>query len=177
MIADECRAHGLGAVSLRYFNVAGASGRAGRGPRARDPPDPARPAGRGRAGATTCSSSAPTTRRDDGTAVRDYIHVEDLARRAPARARRSRARAATRSTTSATGTGFSVRQVIEAARTVTGREIEVREEAAPRRRPAAARRRHEQGRATGSAGSRERTLETMIADAWAWHQAHPDGYS
>ena len=35
MIGDECRAHGLGAASLRYFNVAGASGRAGRGPRAR----------------------------------------------------------------------------------------------------------------------------------------------
>ena len=47
MLADEARAHGLAAVSLRYFNVAGASGRAGRGPHARDAPDPARAAGRG----------------------------------------------------------------------------------------------------------------------------------
>ena len=53
MIADECRAHGLGAVSLRYFNVAGASGRAGRGPRPRDAPDPAGAAGRGGARAST----------------------------------------------------------------------------------------------------------------------------
>ena len=53
MITDECRAHGLGAVSLRYFNVAGASGDARRGPRARDAPDPARAARRRAAGATT----------------------------------------------------------------------------------------------------------------------------
>ena len=48
MIRDECRAHGLAAASLRYFNVAGASRRPRRGPRAGDAPDPARAAGRGR---------------------------------------------------------------------------------------------------------------------------------
>ena len=47
MLADEARAHGLAAVSLRYFNVAGASGDAGRGPHARDAPDPAGAAGGG----------------------------------------------------------------------------------------------------------------------------------
>ena len=46
MIGDFCVAHGLGAVSLRYFNVAGASARRGRGPRSRDPPDSQHPAHR-----------------------------------------------------------------------------------------------------------------------------------
>ena len=73
----ECRAHGLGATSLRYFNVAGRERGAGRGPRARDPPDPARAAGRRRPAAhiSVFGTDYPTR---DGTCVRDYIHVEDL---------------------------------------------------------------------------------------------------
>ena len=68
-----------------------------------------------------------------------------------------------------------MREVIEAARRVTGREIAVREEG---RRPgdppelvaANARAREELGWAP------RRGLDEMIADAWAWHQAHPRGY-
>ena len=79
MIADECRAHGLAAASLRYFNVAGAQRAARRGPRARDAPDPARAAGRRRLRehVKIFGTDYPTR---DGTAVRDYIHVEDLGR-------------------------------------------------------------------------------------------------
>ncbi len=62
MIGDFCTAHGLGAVSLRYFNVAGASGALRRGSRARDAPDPEHPARRARGQRSSSRSSAPTTR-------------------------------------------------------------------------------------------------------------------
>ena len=68
-----------------------------------------------------------------------------------------------------------MREVIEAARRVTGRPIEVREEP---RRPgdppalvASSERIREQ-----LGWVPEKGLDDMIADAWAWHQAHPDGY-
>ena len=69
-----------------------------------------------------------------------------------------------------------MREVIEAARRVTGREIPVEEE--PRRPgdpPQLVAASREDPRAS-SAGSPRTDLETMIADAWAWRQAHPDGY-
>jgi len=73
------------------------------------------------------------------------------------------------------GLGFSVREVIEAARRVTGREIPVREE--PRRPgdPARLVAASELIRAELGWESRK-DLDAMIADAWAWRQAHPDGY-
>jgi len=74
-----------------------------------------------------------------------------------------------------TGDGYTVREVIETARRVTGREIPVREEG---RRPgdppelvaANARAREQLG------WTPRRGLDEMIGDAWAWHQAHPGGY-
>ena len=170
MIADECRAHGLGAVSLRYFNVAGASGDARRGPRARDAPDPARAAGRRRARdhVKVFGTDYPTR---DGTAVRDYIHVEDLARahllaleRAPAgRAPHLQPRQRRR---------LLGREVIEAARASPGtRSPRTRSRAGPaippRSWPPATR------SATSSAGSREEEPRDMVADAWAWHRGAP----
>ena len=58
---------------------------AGRGPRARDAPDPARPAGRGRASARASTIFGTDYPTPDGTCVRDYIHVEDLAARTSSR--------------------------------------------------------------------------------------------
>ena len=104
MIADECRAHGLGAISLRYFNVAGASGPLRRGPRARDAPDPADPARRRRAAASRVSIFGTDYPTPDGTAVRDYIHVEDLADAHILALDAHQPRARTRSSTSATAT-------------------------------------------------------------------------
>jgi UDP-glucose 4-epimerase len=173
MIGDECRAHGLGATSLRYFNVAGASGRFGED---HDPETHLIPLVlRAAAGITdhvkVFGTDYPT---EDGTAVRDYIHVDDLAI-AHVLALEHNEPGRYSVLNLGTGHGYSVREVIEAARRVTGREIAAREEA---RRPgdpaalvaAADRAREELG------WTPEKGLEAMIADAWAWHQAHPDGY-
>src|SRR5919109_668250 len=77
MIVDECRAHGLGAASLRYFNVAGASGPLGED---HEPETHLIPlvlrAAAGRIDHVKVYGNDYPTR--DGTAVRDYIHVEDL---------------------------------------------------------------------------------------------------
>jgi UDP-glucose 4-epimerase len=174
MISDECAAHGLGAVSLRYFNVAGASGDYGED---HDPETHLIPLvlqaalGR-RPHVSIYGTDYPTP---DGTAIRDYIHIEDL----------SEAHllgiAATEPGRHAiynlgNGTGFSVREVIETARRVTGREIPAVE--APRRPgdPARLVAASERIRAELGWAPRKPGLETILADAWAWHQAHPDGY-
>jgi len=173
IIADEARAHGLGAASLRYFNVAGASGELGED---HDPETHLIPLVlRAAAGATEhvklFGTDYPTR---DGTAVRDYIHVQDLGR-AHMLALEAARPARHRIYNLGTGDGYTVKEVVETARRVTGCEIPVHEE--PRRPgdPAALvaasdRIRDELGWVP------EKGLQDMIADAWAWHQAHPDGY-
>jgi UDP-glucose 4-epimerase len=110
----------------------------------------------------------------DGTAVRDYIHVEDLGR---AHALALEAVEAGRHAiyNLGTGHGYTVKEVVETARRVTGRAIEAREE--PRRPgdPPALVAASDRIR-TRLGWEPEKGLEDMIADAWAWHQAHPDGY-
>jgi len=173
MIRDECRAHGLGAASLRYFNVAGASGDLGEDhePETHLIPLVLQAAAGVREQITVFGTDYPTR---DGTAVRDYIHVEDLGDAHMLALERLSA-GEHRVYNLGTGDGYSVREVIEAARRVTGRTIEVDEQ---ERRPgdppqlvaANARAREELGWAP------RRGLDQMIADAWAWHQAHPHGY-
>ncbi|MGZ4350747.1 MAG: UDP-glucose 4-epimerase GalE, partial [Solirubrobacteraceae bacterium] len=77
MIGDYCRAHGLGAVSLRYFNVAGASGDAGEDhyPETHLIPNVLRTAQGRNPHVELFGTDYPTP---DGTAIRDYIHIEDL---------------------------------------------------------------------------------------------------
>ena len=173
MIADECRAHGLGAASLRYFNVAGASGELGEDhePETHLIPLVLRAAAGVSDHVKVFGTDYPTR---DGSAVRDYIHVEDLGR-AHQLALDSTHPGRHRIYNLGTGDGYSVREVIDAARRVTGRGIPVREEP---RRPgdppelvaASDRIREELG------WEPRKSLDEMIADAWAWHQAHPDGY-
>jgi UDP-glucose 4-epimerase len=173
MIRDECRAHGLAAASLRYFNVAGASGELGEDhePETHLIPLVLQAAAGVREHVSVFGTDYPTR---DGTAVRDYIHIEDLGE-----AHLLALDALEPGTHSVinlgVGDGYTVREVIEAARRVTGREIPVREEG---RRPGdppalvAA-----NGRAREQLGwAPRRGLDAIIADAWAWHQAHPRGY-
>ncbi|MGY5129480.1 UDP-glucose 4-epimerase GalE [Streptomyces nigrescens] len=129
MISGEAAAHGLAAVSLRYFNVAGAYGSCGE---RHDPESHLIPlvlqVAQGRREAISVyGEDYPTP---DGTCVRDYIHVADLAE-----AHLLALDAATAGEhlicNLGNGNGFSVREVIETVRKVTGHPIP--EVAAPRR--------------------------------------------
>jgi UDP-glucose 4-epimerase len=111
----------------------------------------------------------------DGTCLRDYIHVTDLAD-AHVRAL-ARLQDGGPSATYNLGTGrpSSVKDVIAAVESVTGRRAVV--ERAPRRPGdpaalfAAAERAH-----ADLGWVPQRALETIVADAWRWHSAHPNGY-
>jgi UDP-glucose 4-epimerase len=174
MIGDFCVAHGLGAVSLRYFNVAGASGGVGEDhePETHLIPNVLRVALGQRESVEIYGSDYPTP---DGTAIRDYIHIDDLAaahQLALAGARPGMHRIFNLGT----GTGFSVREVIAAVEAVTGVQIPAvdrpRRPGDPPQLVAAA----ERVRAELGWVPEKARIETMIADAWAFHQDRPTGY-
>ena len=173
MLANECPASGLGATSLRYFNVAGARGPQGEDHRPETHLVPlVLEAAAGRRSHISVYGTDYDTR--DGTAVRDYIHVEDLGD-AHLLALDAVRPVEHRVYNLGSGTGYTVREVIEAARRVTGREIPAKEE--PRRAGDPPQLVAASDRARDELGwSPRRTLDDMIADAWTWHQAHPDGY-
>ena len=175
MIGDFCAAHGLGAVSLRYFNVAGASGEAGEDhePETHLIPNVLKAAIGRSTHVDVYGTDYPTP---DGTAIRDYIHIEDLGvahQLALAGAREGEHRIFNLGN----GNGFSVREVIATAREVTGAEIEVRE--GPRRPgdPPMLVAASEKIRSQLGWSPRKPELATMVGDAWAFMQARPDGYS
>jgi UDP-glucose 4-epimerase len=168
-------AHGLRFACLRYFNAAGA--------RAPDHGEDHRPESHliplvlqvalgQRASISIFGDDYPTP---DGTCVRDYIHVEDLAR-AHLLAMSALGDRPMLRYNLGSGEGFSVRQVIETAREVTGHAIPA--VLAPRRAgdPAtlvasSARIREELGWVPRMPGLRD-----IIASAWEWHRRHPRGY-
>jgi UDP-glucose 4-epimerase len=174
MIGAVAQARGIAATSLRYFNVAGASGRFGED---HHPETHLIPLVLGAAAGTRDSvrifgTDYPTR---DGTAVRDYIHVEDLGR-AHLLALEAARPGEHRVYNLGNGAGFSVREVVEAARSVTGRTINAVE--APRRTgdPAVLVASSDRARAELGWKPEKPELEAMISDAWDWMQAHPNGY-
>jgi UDP-glucose 4-epimerase len=175
MISDECRAHGLGAVSLRYFNVAGASGCLGEDhePETHLIPNVLRAAQGINDTVKIFGTDYPTP---DGTAVRDYIHIEDLASAHLLALEGARA-GEHRIFNLGNGNGFSVREVIEAARAVTGLEIPV--EQAPRRPGDPPQLVAASGKIRAELGwePRKPALTEMVADAWGFAQARPRGYA
>lgn len=175
MIGDECRAHGLGAVSLRYFNVAGASGCLGEDhhPETHLIPNVLRAAQGLQACVQVFGTDYPTP---DGTAVRDYIHIEDLAT-AHLLALEGARPGEHRIFNLGNGNGFSVREVIDAARQVTG--LEIPERAAPRRPGDPPQLVAASGRIRAELGwePRKPALADMVGDAWAFAQSHPHGYA
>ena len=175
MITDECRAHGLGAVSLRYFNVAGASGELGEDhePETHLIPLVLRAAAGRREYVSVFGTDYPTA---DGTAVRDYIHIEDLGAAHVLGLEQATNPGEHRIYNLGNGTGFSVREVIEAARAVTGRDVPVKEEGRRPGDPAALVASSRKIRDELGWVPRKPEIETMIADAWAWYQARPAGY-
>ena len=173
-------AYGLRSVSLRYFNVAGASGRNGEvhAPETHLIPN-VLAAAEGRAALTVFGIDYPTP---DGTCIRDYLHVEDLARahllalEATSPGDRVGVGAGALAINLGNGGGFSVREVLAAAETVVGRPIPhaigERRAGDPPVLVADA----------GRAGeildwrAQHRDIVEIVASAWAWRQAHPDGY-
>ncbi len=175
MIGDFCLAHGLGAVSLRYFNVAGASAGAGEDhdPETHLIPNILRTAQGRNPYVQVFGTDYPTP---DGTAIRDYIHIEDLSA-AHLLALEGTMASEHKIFNLGNGNGFSVREVIAAAQEVTGTEIEVREAA---RRPGDPPMLVAAGELIRSELGWEPCkpkLQEMIGDAWSFAQAQPDGYS
>ncbi len=121
MIAGECAAHGLAAVSLRYFNVAGAYGDCGErhDPESHLIPLVLQVALGKREAISVYGDDYPTP---DGTCVRDYIHVADLAE-AHLLALDAAAPGEHLICNLGNGNGFSVREVIETVRKVTGHPV------------------------------------------------------
>jgi len=169
-------AHGIHAAVLRYFNAAGAAEDGSAGEDWTDAPNLIPvvmqvAAGR-RPAIRIFGTDLPTP---DGTAIRDYIHVTDLAE-----AHRCALEAIERDRASitvnvGTGVGASVQEVIDAARRITGRPIP--SEAAPRREGDPSAIWADTTRAETALGWRAtRTLDDIIRTAWAWHSRHPEGY-
>lgn len=163
-IRFECEATGLGAVSLRYFNVAGASGRYGErhDPETHLIPLVLQAAAGKRETVNVFGTDYPTP---DGTAIRDYIHVEDLAR-AHLLAVDAAAEPGHRIYNLGNGAGFSVREVVATARAVTGAQIDAvdspRRPGDPAVLVASSRRIADE---LGWAPSKP-DLKSMVADAW-----------
>ncbi|WP_329178382.1 UDP-glucose 4-epimerase GalE [Streptomyces sp. NBC_01477] len=169
MIGAECAAHGLAAVSLRYFNVAGAYGRHGE---RHDPESHLIPlvlqVAQGRREAISVfGEDYPTP---DGTCLRDYIHVADLAE--------AHLLALDHATAGehlicnlGNGSGFSVREVIDTARQVTGHPIpatvQPRRAGDPAVLVASAQRAHDR---LGWQPSRT-DLAEIVRDAWNFAQS------
>ena len=173
-LTSEAIAHDLAAVSLRYFNVAGAYRHDGRviGER-HDPETHLIPlalevaAGR-RDKLQLFGDDYPTV---DGTCVRDYIHVEDLAR-AHLLALDAATAGRHRIYNLGNGNGFTNRQVIEVVREVTGHPVPV--EVAPRREgdPAELVASSALARAELGWTPEKPTLQDMVGDAWEFYRTH-----
>jgi UDP-glucose-4-epimerase GalE len=176
MLRDYAGAYGLGFAALRYFNAAGAAADGIQGEH-HDPETHLIPlvlqvALGQRPHVSVFGTDYPTP---DGTCVRDYVHVEDLAE-AHVLALAAVEPGVGRAWNVGTGTGYSVREVIRTCEEVSERVIPVRE--GPRRAgdpPALVadptRLRHDLGW-----HPRFPTLRAIVETAWRWHSTHPNGY-
>jgi UDP-glucose 4-epimerase len=174
MLSDCSKAWGLRALSLRYFNAAGATGKHGEDHRPETHLIPlVLDAALGRREELVIFGNDYDT--DDGTCIRDYIHVKDLAS-AHLLGLEKLKEGVTGALNLGNGSGFSVLQVIEATERVTGLEV-------PKR--IGGRRPGDPAVLVASSAKAERLLgwerrypsiESIIGDAYEWREAHPKGY-
>jgi len=165
------RVHGLEFVAFRYFNAAGASERFGEHHRVETHliPNILKVA---LGQAPHCEIYGTDYPTPDGTCIRDYIHISDLAD--------AHIRALRPGTTGfynlGNGAGYSVREVIAACEAISGTRINrverPRRPGDPPRLVAAA----ERARRDLGWQPRFPRLEEIVASAWSWHRAHPHGY-
>lgn len=169
------RAHGLRFVALRYFNAAGATPRSGEHhePETHLIPLALRAAAGRRPKLKVFGHDYDTP---DGTAVRDYVHVGDLGEAHLLALAHLRRGGASELLNLGTGTGYSVLEVIEAARRMTGRDVPC--ESAARREGDPPRLVADASRARAVLGwtPRQPSLDAIVRSAWDWMQAHPEGY-
>lgn len=178
MIRWFTQAHELEAISLRYFNAAGAhaDGRIGEDhePETHLIPLILQVALGQRECIDIFGNDYATA---DGTCVRDYIHVDDLAEAHILALQKLRRGGSSAVYNLGNGQGYSVQQVIETARTVTGQSIQTR--VMPRRKgdPAVLVASSELAKRELGWLPQKNSLNDIIRDAWQWHLHHPDGYS
>ena len=168
-------AYGLRYASLRYFNAAGATKHCGESHEQETHiiPIVLQAAAGTRAAVEIYGDDYSTT---DGTCVRDYIHVVDLAR-AHILALQAVPEGSQIYNLGCGGEGYSVREVIDTARQVTGKEISVR--VGPRRPgdPATLVASSEKIKRQLRWKPEYQDLSVIVESAWRWMLAHPDGYS
>lgn len=171
-------AHGIKFVSLRYFNVAGAlsTGEIGED---HDPETHLIPivlqTALGQRNAMTIFGDDYNT--PDGTCIRDYVHVEDLIDAHILALEYLNTNAESQIFNLGSSTGYSVKEIVEASRKVTGKEIPVkigeRRAGDPAKLVAAS----EKAREILGWKPAYETIEGIIQTAWNWHEANPEGYA
>ncbi|TVX95483.1 UDP-glucose 4-epimerase GalE [Cohnella terricola] len=170
-------AHGIKFVSLRYFNAAGAheSGSIGEdhAPETHLVPLVLQVALGQREHISVFGDDYST---EDGTCIRDYVHVSDLADAHILALEKLRQGGESAVYNLGSGNGYSVKQVIDVSRAVTGHPISAKIE--PRRAgdPAVLIASSERARRELGWTPRREKLEDIVKSAWAWHSANPNGY-
>jgi len=172
------KAHGLRFVSLRYFNACGAhiSGKIGEAhnPETHLIPLILQVPNGKREHISVFGTDYPTK---DGTCVRDYIHVTDLAQAHILAVKYLMSGHESDVFNLGNGVGFTVKEVIETAEKVTGQKIKTVFEGRRAGDPATLIASSQKARTILGWKPEHDSLEEIIETAWKWHNTHPDGYS
>jgi len=175
LLASYDTGYGLKSVSLRYFNAAGATERCGEDhePESHLVPNVLKAAAGGMKQVSVFGTDYPTP---DGTAIRDYVHIADLAEAHVLALEHLRGGGASEYLNLGTGDGYSVMEVIETARRVTGKPIPTKLEG---------RRAGDPPKLVADARKAKKVLgwkptmsdlSTILGSQWEWLLKHPKGY-
>ena len=178
MFKWTANAHGIRYVSLRYFNACGAhiSGKIGEAhnPESHLIPLILQVPNGKREFISIFGNDYPT---EDGTCIRDYIHVTDLAQAHILAVDYLEKGGKSDIFNLGNGVGFSVREVVETARRVTGHPIPAKETARRAGDPAQLIASSEKAKTVLGWKPEQDSLEDIISTAWNWHKTHPNGYA